>query len=238
MDVSLLAGFALVSLTLACTPGADWAYIISSAITKPRFLPAILGLLSGYLFHTALVACGVAALVANSPGLLSWLTGAGAVYLLWLGVSTLRTFRSATFHDGTCPDQAAQTPHERRERRHGAGAGVDTLPAPTSLKLGTPRADFLKGLLTSATNPKALLLYIALIPQFISVHSGWPLPLQTAALGLAHFAVSILVYFAVALTARLLLRSRPLAARLVTLFSGAIMIILAVGLVLDQLVAI
>ncbi|WP_279402307.1 hypothetical protein [Arthrobacter sp. JCM 19049] len=44
--------------------------------------------------------------------------------------------------------------------------------------------------------------------------------MQTTLLGLLHFTVSIGVYFAVALGARILLRSRPLAARVVTVLSG------------------
>ncbi len=236
MDPSLLAGFALVSLTLACTPGADWAYIISSAISRRSFVPAVIGLLVGYLFHTALVAAGIAALVAGSPQLLSWLTAIGALYLFWLGISTLRNWRSAAFHDGPLEEIEAE------DRLEMAGASA---PQPTSgtltmirkpkLRRATPRADFAKGVLTSATNPKALLLYVALIPQFITEAAAWPLALQTTLLGLLHFAVSIGVYFAVALGARILLRSRPLAARVVTVLSGLIMICLSIGLIFEQI---
>lgn len=239
MDASMFAGFALVSLTLACTPGADWAYIISSAISRRSFVPAVLGLLSGYLFHTALVACGIAALVAGSPGLLSWLTVTGALYLLWLGISTLRSWKSAAFYDqNELPQDTLDIPAPAAE--HSTQRAL--APVATKVALQTPkpkattgRADFFKGILTSATNPKALLLYVALIPQFISAASQWPLPVQTAVLGLTHFSVSIVVYFAVALCARLLLRSRPTAARIVTLCSGLIMIALSVALAAEQL---
>ena len=235
MELSLFTGFALVSLTLACTPGADWAYIISSAISKRTFIPAVLGLLSGYLFHTALVACGIAAVVAGSPWLLSWLTAAGAIYLFWLGISTLRGWKAASFRDGATLRGPDARPYSgsRTGNHHAPATGSVALVTTTAT---TTRADFLKGLLTSATNPKALLLYVALIPQFISRESPWPLPAQTATLGLMHFAVSILVYFGVAMAARILLRSRPLAARLVTLLSGLIMICLSAGLVIEQVI--
>lgn len=234
MDLALFTGFILVSCTLACTPGADWAYIISSAISKKTFFPAVFGLLSGYLFHTALVACGIAALVAGSPRLLSWLTAAGAIYLFWLGISTLRGWKSARFyqHSTELPQDSGPSPATPTTASGRTSAAVQTL-AP-DLRT-TNSADFLKGLLTSATNPKALLLYVALIPQFISASEPWPLPLQTATLGMTHFLVSILIYFAVAFTARLLLRSRPVAARMVTIFSGLIMIGLAVALIAEQL---
>lgn len=236
MELSLFTGFILVSLTLACTPGADWAYIISSAIAKRSFVPAVLGLLSGYLFHTALVACGIAALVASSPWLLSWLTAIGALYLFWLGISTLRSWKSASFHRFQPNDDThSSTPNHTDSRPHSSSA--PNLSSTATLEAVDQRpvsAGFLKGLLTSATNPKALLLYVALIPQFISPAALWPMPVQTAALGMTHFVVSIVIYFAVALTARILLRSRPLAARLVTMLSGLIMIGLSITLIIEQ----
>ena len=45
-----------------------------------------------------------------------------------------------------------------------------------------------KGLGVSALNPKGLLLFLALLPQFTDSHSPWPIPLQIVALGLAHTA--------------------------------------------------
>ncbi|MFD1213361.1 LysE family translocator, partial [Arthrobacter sp. GCM10027362] len=110
--------------------------------------------------------------------------------------------------------------------------------APTSAARADKAADrrnFLRGLGTSGTNPKALLLYLALIPQFISPDALLPVPMQTGSFGLAHMLVSAVVYSGVALGARRLLRSRPAAARVVTLASGIIMIGLGVVLLAEQL---
>jgi threonine/homoserine/homoserine lactone efflux protein len=52
-------------------------------------LPAVGGLLAGHLLATVVVTAGVAALVARSSLALTVLTVAGAVYLVWLGVSML-----------------------------------------------------------------------------------------------------------------------------------------------------
>ena len=238
MEITQLTGFLLVSVTLACTPGADWAYIISSAIGPKGYRAAVWGLLTGYLFHTALLVCGVAALVASSPQLLLWLTMAGSIYLLWLGITTLTSWKSAKFYPTASVDHA----EFEAKNAHPRGA-LNTSPGPLALLTKAPssensraqwRAPFFKGLLTSGVNPKALLLYLALIPQFINPDASWPLSVQTGALGLTHFAVSVAVYFAVALTARLLLRSRPLAARIVTAASGIIMIGLSLVLICDQ----
>lgn len=234
MDLAQFAGFLLVSVTLACTPGADWAYIISSALGKAGFRPAVWGLLAGYLVHTALLVCGIAALVASSPSILLWLTAAGSLYLLWLGVATLRSCKTARFFN---PDAASLPEPEAL-----TGNSSQSLPQPSKgsvarldkVEQRSPRSQIIKGLLTSGTNPKALLLYVALIPQYLDSSQPLPLSLQTGLLGLTHFSVSIPVYFLVALAASALLRSRPMAARVVTLCSGIIMILLSAGLIYEQ----
>lgn len=239
MDIAQLTTFLLISITLACTPGADWAYIISSAISGRGYRAAVWGLLSGYIFHTTLLVCGVATLVASSPQLLLWLTLAGSIYLLWLGIVTLASWKSAKFY--TAPEEATELIATTADQSgndqmlaSGTTGVLTVVPAPSKAPAQW-RAPFLKGLLTSASNPKALLLYLALIPQFITPSAPWPLPVQTAALGLSHFIVSIAIYFAVAIAAHLLLRSRPLAARIVTACSGIIMIGLSLVLTYEQL---
>lgn len=218
MDPHLIAGFAVVSIALALTPGADWAYAISAGLGRRRVGPAVAGLCGGYLLHTLLIVAGLAALVIAFPQLLSGLTLAGAAYLLWLGVSTARSWRSAGYAaaDGECAEGVADGPR----------------PA-----VSANRSSFLKGLGTSGTNPKALLLYLALIPQFIDTDGVLPAPVQTGALGISHLLVSAVVYTGVALGARKLLGSRPSAARIVTLASGVIMIGLGALLVGEQVAA-
>lgn len=237
MDFAQLTAFLLISVTLACTPGADWAYVISSALRKQSYQPAVWGLLSGYLVHTVLLVCGIAALVASSPTILSWLTAAGAIYLLWLGISTLRSSKTATFF--SAPQSSAS---DFTEGEPDLGEASDSpVAGSSSIALAAPpvqqvpaRTAFFKGLLTSGTNPKALLLYVALIPQYLDSDLSLPVPLQTGILGLTHFTVSIAVYFSVAFASRALLRSRPLAARVVTLVSGIIMILLSLVLIFEQ----
>ncbi|WP_312178373.1 LysE family translocator [Arthrobacter sp.] len=248
MDLSQLAGFAAVSVTLAMTPGADWAYSISAGLRARRIAPAVAGLCAGYLFHTALIVAGLAALIAATPQLLLGLTLLGAAYLLWLGISTMRGWRSAGFTGGgttpvtaatTTPVTAATTAHEATTAQDtAAGGGSGSLALAVRTPVRSRRAvegrDFLKGLGTSATNPKALLLYLALIPQFVDADAAMAVPLQSLVLGLAHFTVSVFVYTFVALGARRLLRSRPAAARAVTLASGIIMVALSVVLLAEQ----
>ncbi|MCL7425274.1 LysE family translocator [Streptomyces sp. YS415] len=90
---------------------------------------------------------------------------------------------------------------------------------------GTEGRVFLRGAMISGLNPKGLLLYLSVLPQFLVTDGGrLPVPAQTAALGLLHMACCAAVYLAVGLGARALLGARPAAARAVTRTSGAAML--------------
>lgn len=216
MDIQLFLTFVAVAAALACTPGVDWAYSIAAGLKERSFVPAVAGLCGGYVVHTVLMAAGLAALLARMPGLLGWLTVAGAAYLLWLGVATLRSWRGARFTAG------------------GTSAG---LPADGQAPAGGEQFRvFLQGVGTSGINPKGLLFFVALVPQFVSPDAALPVPVQSALLGLTFVFLVAVVYSCVALLARRLLRSRPESARRVTLASGLTMLALGAVLLSEQLI--
>jgi threonine/homoserine/homoserine lactone efflux protein len=208
VNAQLFFAFIVVAAALACTPGVDWAYSITAGLRQRSFVPAVAGLCGGYVLHTILMVAGLAALLAGMPGVLGWITVAGAGYLLWLGITTLRSWRGASF---------------------GAADGAVN---PTTNQLRT----FLQGMGTSGINPKGLLFYVALVPQFVSPEASLPVPVQSGLLGLTFVLLAGIVYTAVALLARKLLQSRPGAARKVTLASGIIMVALGVVLLSEQLI--
>jgi len=205
MNPQLFLAFLVVAAALACTPGVDWAYTIAAGLRQRSFVPAVAGLCGGYVLHTVLLVAGLAAVLAGMPGVLGWITLAGAGYLLWLGVGTLRSWRGASFSADA------------------AGAA------------GTQLRTFLQGMGTSGINPKGLLFYVALIPQFVSSEASLPVPVQSGLLGMTFVALAGLVYTVVALLSRTLLQSRPGAARAVTLASGIIMVALGAVLLGEQL---
>jgi threonine/homoserine/homoserine lactone efflux protein len=207
VNPELFIAFLLVAGALACTPGVDWAYCITAGLKQRSFVPAVAGLCGGYLLHTVLLVAGLAALLTGVPGVLAWLTVAGAAYLLWLGVVTLRSWRGASF---------------------GAGTAAGPVPADQF-------RTFLQGVGTSGINPKGLLFYLALVPQFVSPDATLPVPVQSGLLGLTFVVLVAVVYSCVALLARKLLHSRPAAARKVTLASGIVMVALGVVLLSEQL---
>lgn len=93
----------------------------------------------------------------------------------------------------------------------------------------------LKGAGISGLNPKALLLYFSLFPQFIDPTADWPVAAQTGLLGALHMTGCALVYLAVGVLARSVLKTRPSAARAVTRVSGAMMIVIGGFLLVERL---
>lgn len=213
MNPQLFFAFIGVAVALACTPGVDWAYSIAAGLRERSFVPAVAGLCGGYVVHTALLTAGLAAVITGMPGLLGWMTVAGAAYLLWLGASTVRSWRGASF--GAPPPAGSTAP----------------VPAPAN-----QFRIFLQGMGTSGINPKGLLFFLALVPQFVSTDAALPVPLQSGLLGLTFVLLVAVIYSCVALLARKLLHSRPGAAKRVTLASGVIMVTLGLVLLAEQLV--
>ncbi|MFG2791473.1 LysE family translocator [Streptomyces sp. NPDC048419] len=84
---------------------------------------------------------------------------------------------------------------------------------------------FLRGAAISGLNPKGLLLYLSVMPQFLVTRGAHPpVAAQTALLGLLHMACCAAVYLTVGVTSRALLAARPTAARAVGRTSGAAML--------------
>lgn len=119
MDGSTVLAFAGVSMLFALTPGADWAFAISSGIARRGVVPTVSGLLAGHLTATLLVAVGVAAVVATSEFSMVLLTAAGASYLIWLGVTTLR--------QPAVPATGAEGPSSSAFRQFATGIGISLL---------------------------------------------------------------------------------------------------------------
>lgn len=92
VDPSTYALFVLAAATLIATPGPDTLFVLSRGITgRTAGLRAALGVTTGILFHTALVAVGVAAVYRTVPGAERIVRIVGGLFLLYLGVDALRS---------------------------------------------------------------------------------------------------------------------------------------------------
>ena len=208
MNLSAVLAFWGVCLVLIIVPGADWAFVVSTGLRGRSVGPAVGGLVLGYTVLTAVVAAGVGALVARDPALLTALTVAGGGYLIWRGAATL----------------AAPAPDLRP-------ASAARAPAPASAPVGPTLA---RGLGVSGLNPKGLLLFLALLPQFTDRHGSWPLPGQLALLGVVFTFTCGAFYLGLGSVVRAVLLPRPWTARAVTRLSGASMIVIGAVLLAER----
>lgn len=95
-EVNSLLLFILATLTLNVTPGPDMLYIIARSARqgRPAGIVSALGIATGCLIHTMLVACGLAGLLLTVPVAYDAIKYAGAAYLIYLGVRALTAHRS------------------------------------------------------------------------------------------------------------------------------------------------
>jgi len=78
---------------LNLTPGPDMAYVAGQSLANGRRagILSALGVSFGGCVHTLACAFGLSALIAASPQIFNLIKWAGAIYLVYLGISTLRS---------------------------------------------------------------------------------------------------------------------------------------------------
>lgn len=99
--------------------------------------------------------------------------------------------------------------------------------------VGGAASQFLRGAGVSGINPKGLLLFLALLPQFTSP-TGMPAAAQMLVLGAIQLVDVAVIYTMVALLARRVLRSRPRALVVVGKLAGAMMVLIGVSLLVER----
>jgi len=167
---SLLA-YTFAAGLLTITPGLDTALVLRTAAVEGAKCAALagLGIVAGCLVWGASVALGLGALLTASQLAFTVLKGAGALYLLWLGIQMLArprsNFAAVAGTVGQMPDR---------------GTGW-----------------LRRGLLTNLLNPKVGVFYVSFLPQFLPAHVAAAayillLAVLHAMMGLAWFAALIL----------------------------------------------
>jgi RhtB (resistance to homoserine/threonine) family protein len=204
-----VAAFALVAALLTVSPGADTFLVVRNTLRGGRHdgWLTVDGICSGLFVHALLSAVGVSALLAHSATAFLALKVAGAGYLAWLGLQSLRSATRKT-DDAAPPDVApAQAPACR---------------------------SFREGFLTNLLNPKVIVFYLALLPQFISAGDA-VLP-KSLLLTAIHFLQGILwlgfVAWGVDRSRRFFLR--PALRRFMDALCGTILVALGLRLALAQ----
>ncbi|WP_328908840.1 LysE family translocator [Streptomyces sp. NBC_00234] len=206
MDAQLLA-FTGVAAGMVALPGADFTVVVRNALASRRAgVATALGVAGGLLVHTALAVAGLAAVLVTMPVLFRTVQLLGGAYVLYLGLSALYAIRRRPATAGTAQDAAPEQAPEALGR---------------SLR---------QGFLTNALNPKAPVLFLSLLPQFVPDGQA-PLP-RTLLLAAVVVLLALVWFPAVALLVDRLGRwlRRPRTARAIEGGSGAALT--ALGLVL------
>lgn len=102
MDAAAWLSIAAVCITGAASPGPSLAVVVRNTVRGGRLEGVLTGLGHGigvgiYAFGAVV---GISAVVANTPGLQRGIEVAGALFLLWMGVTTLRHAGAASAEAG------------------------------------------------------------------------------------------------------------------------------------------
>ncbi|MFF3032500.1 LysE family translocator [Streptomyces rubiginosohelvolus] len=221
MDAQLIA-FTGVAAGMVALPGADFTVVVRNALaSRTAGLASAFGVAGGLLVHTALAVAGLAAVLVTMPVLFRTVQLLGGAYVLYLGLSALYAIRRRPAQD------ASGTPSGAPE---GASEVEPERPAPREFGRALRQ-----GFLTNALNPKAPVLFLSLLPQFVP--DGQP-PLPRTLLLAALVVVLALIWFpAVALLVDRLGRwlRRPRTARAIEGGSGVALTGLGLALVTGPL---
>lgn len=185
MSPAAAAAYTLAFVLLLVVPGPDFALVVRNAAGGGRSagVATALGVGTGLAVHAVAVALGLGAIIAASATLFTIVKIVGVVYLAYLGLAALRAGLRGT---------AEEVP-----------ADPDGLAARSLLVCAR------QGLLCNVLNPKAILVYLALMPQFLPAGAALGATLTLSSITVASAVVwFVLVAVTVAATGQVLRRPR------------------------------
>ncbi|MFE9646354.1 LysE family translocator [Streptomyces sp. NPDC006365] len=161
--------FAAMSLLVIVIPGPSVLFVIGRALAHGRrtaVATAFGNVFGSYLLVVA-VAIGVGSLVERSVVAFMALKLAGAAYLVFLGVQAFR------------------------HRKDLKASAIGAEPSGAVVAARGDLRTVLDGVLVGVTNPKGIVFFAAVLPQFVD-HSAGQLPLQMLLLGLVPISIGLI----------------------------------------------
>jgi threonine/homoserine/homoserine lactone efflux protein len=158
-----LAGYAVASFVLIAIPGPSVLFVIGRALSLGRgpAIASVVGNALGVYVVAVLVACGLGTLLQRSEAAFAVIKLAGGLYLVWLGIHAIR-------------------------HRHDRAATLNVR-VPQVSRWRAARQGFVVGV----ANPKALIIFGAVLPQFVNRLAGH-VPEQMLLLSLLSFAIALI----------------------------------------------
>jgi threonine/homoserine/homoserine lactone efflux protein len=201
-----LLEFVILAYLLVLVPGPNVLFVVSRALQLGRLagIAAVIGGQTGVYVQVVAVAFGVGALVERSVEIFTFIRLAGAAYLIYLGAQAIR------------------------HRKSLAGVLEGAVPARSTSQM------LRNGFVVGITNPKAMVFFAAVLPQFVNRAAG-RVPLQMLTLGAIFVAIAFVsdsMWAIAAGTARTWFTRSPRRLELIGGTSGLIMIGIGAGLAL------
>lgn len=159
--------FITIALLIIIVPGPDFLIVMKNTIHSGKLngSMAALGITSAHIIYSSLAVLGIIYILTSLYYVFLIIKILGACYLIYLGVQSIRSARqSMNFNTG--------------------GIKVNDVSCFTSYR---------QGFLSTILNPKALLYYVSVLPQFLST-GGIEVKSQVAILSLAVIMI-ILIWF-------------------------------------------
>jgi threonine/homoserine/homoserine lactone efflux protein len=165
IEFGRLITYLVTVLALFIAPGPSVVFVVSRGISLGRQagLLAVLGNTLGLATQLAVIVAGPAGLFRGSHALSEALKLAGAAFLIYLGIRTVRARRAQAGDIGG--DAVAPSPRRELIRQ---------------------------GWVVGLTNPKGLITFTSIAPSFITSSHGGQLTLGVAILGLAGVLAALL----------------------------------------------
>lgn len=97
--LEILLSFTFATATLAISPGPDNIFVLTQSIVngKKYGIATVVGLMTGCVVHTTLVAFGVSELIKQKPNIFFIIKLLGAIYLLYLAYKVYKSNSEITF---------------------------------------------------------------------------------------------------------------------------------------------
>jgi threonine/homoserine/homoserine lactone efflux protein len=199
-----LLAFALLAFVLILVPGPSVLFVVTRSLTLGRGagVATVVGNATGAYVQVIAVALGLGTLVQESITVFTIIKLCGAAYLVYLGVQAFRHRRSL----------------------------AESLHAPVEPKV--LRRILADGFLVGLFNPKVIVFFMAVLPQFVD-REGGSVPAQLLVLGAIFCAIALLsdsLWALLAGTARSWLVSSPRRLAAIGGTGGLVMIGLGAGL--------
>ena len=163
LTTAQVIGFAVTAFVVIAVPGPSVMFVVGRALAYGRrtALASVAGNVAGVQTVALSVALGIGTLVQRSDTVFLIVKFGGAAYLVWLGGKAIR-------------------------HRHALGAALEVAAAPR----GGWRAAA-EGFTVGVVNPKAYVLFAALLPQFANPAAGH-VPVQLALLSLITLPIGLI----------------------------------------------